>query len=316
LEEFLDYATWFQRLGAPDVDQRAVREVARADGAFLVTLQDGEQLESSRVIVAAGVAPFGRRPEVFRSLSPSRVSHASDHADLGSFAAKRVVVIGAGQSALESAALLNERRTQVEVLARTSVVTWLGADHQPTHDTRSVRVPIPPPPTAVGGRLSGWIAAMPDVFRRVPDGLQQWTSSRCIRPAASSWLRPRLTEVTISCGRSTTRAEERNGSVWLQLDDGSERVVDHVLLGTGYAVDVTRYAFLSRELIAQVDTVAGYPRLRPGLESSVAGLHFIGAPAAWSFGPTMRFVVGTWYAAPAVTRRALDRRQPPLRFAF
>jgi hypothetical protein len=30
----------------------------------------------------------------------------------------------------------------------------------------------------------------------------------------------------------------------------------------------------------------------------------------------MRFVVGTWYAAPAVTRRVLGRRQRPLATAF
>jgi hypothetical protein len=102
----------------------------------------------------------------------------------------------------------------------------------------------------------------------------------------------------------------------VRLDDGSERVVEHVLLGTGYKIDVTRYAFMEPELSAQVETVGGYPRLTSGLESSVAGLHFLGAPAAFSFGPVMRFVVGTSYAAPAVTLSALGRRQRPFKFAF
>jgi hypothetical protein len=60
----------------------------------------------------------------------------------------------------------------------------------------------------------------------------------------------------------------------------------------------------------------GYPVMGAGLESSVPGLHFMGAAAAYSFGPIMRFVVGTWYAAPAVARRAAGRRQPPISFAF
>jgi len=34
----------------------------------------------------------------------------------------------------------------------------------------------------------------------------------------------------------------------------------------------------------------------------VAGLHFLGAPAAWSFGPLMRFVAGTEFASGAVVR--------------
>jgi hypothetical protein len=56
--------------------------------------------------------------------------------------------------------------------------------------------------------------------------------------------------------------------------------------------------------------------LGPGLESSVPGLHFMGAPAARSFGPIMRFVVGTWYSAPALARRAAGRCQPPISFSF
>jgi hypothetical protein len=52
------------------------------------------------------------------------------------------------------------------------------------------------------------------------------------------------------------------------------------------------------------------------LESSVAGLHFTGALAAESFGPVMRFVVGTAYTAPALTQGVLGRRRPLLRWAF
>jgi hypothetical protein len=84
---------------------------------------------------------------------------------------------------------------------------------------------------------------------------------------------------------------------------------DHILLGTGFRVDVTRYSFLSPELIRELDLLGGYPRLGAGLESSVPGLHFVGAPATLSFGPLMRFVVGTWHAAPAVARSILGRRQ-------
>jgi hypothetical protein len=111
-------------------------------------------------------------------------------------------------------------------------------------------------------------------------------------------------------------AQPSNGNVSVSLADGSERTYDHVLLGTGYEIDVSRYPFLAPELADQIELEGGYPRLRAGLESSVPGLHFLGAPAAHTFGPIMRFVVGTWYAAPAVTRRVVGRRQRPLATAF
>ena len=319
LEEFIDYGSWFQRRAAPHLDPRKVTEVARRNVAFQVTLADGKLLDASRVIVAAGLSPFVYRPEPFAELSASACSHAYEHADLAGFAGRRVAVIGSGQSALESAALLHETGATVEVLARAPSIYWLHeGDEQPsaagTPDGH--RVSIAPPPTDVGGRLTGWIAAAPDVFRRVPRSFQPTVSFRCIRPAGAGWLRSRLIDVPISCGCEVRAAEDRGGAVTLRLTDGSTRTTDHVLLGTGYRIDVRRYPFLAPELADELELDAGYPVLGPGLESSVAGLHFMGAPAAASFGPIMRFVVGSWYAAPAVARRAADRRQPPLSFAF
>jgi predicted ATP-grasp superfamily ATP-dependent carboligase len=314
LDEFIEYASWFQRRAVPDLDVRRVARVARADGRFLVGLEDGAQLEASGVVVAAGLGPFGRRPAPFEFLPHSVVSHSSDHSDLAVFAGKRVVVVGGGQSALESAALLSERDAEVEVLARAPGIKWLRDDTEPPTGRARARSLLPP--TGVGGMLTGWVAAAPDAFRRTPCQVGPWISRRCIAPAGSGWLRPRVGQVTISCGRFAVRAEPRNGGVWLLLNDHSERVVDHVVLGTGYEIDVAAYPFVDPELATQIDSVGGYPRLGPGLESSVAGLYFLGAPAAFSFGPLMWFVIGTWYAAPALALRLLGHRQPPIRFSF
>jgi hypothetical protein len=123
--------------------------------------------------------------------------------------------------------------------------------------------------------------------------------------------------VRISVQRSVVEAREgADGRVALTLDDASHRVVDHVLLGTGYAIDVRRYPFLSPGIISELALADGSPVLGPGLESSIPGLHFVGAPAADSFGPLMKFVVGSWYAAPAVTRRVLGRLQLPVHRSF
>jgi hypothetical protein len=94
-----------------------------------------------------------------------------------------------------------------------------------------------------------------------------------------------------------------NGSqLRLQLDDGTERFVDHALLATGFKVDVLQYPFLSPSLSQQLRTVNGYPVLKPGLESSVPGLHFVGKPAAWSFGPLLGFVSGAEFASTELVR--------------
>lgn len=315
LEEFVEYAMWFQRHAVPELDRRRVAALSRDDRAFSVVLEDGTELTAARVVVAAGLAQFARRPEPFAALPRTHASHTFDHTELAPFAGQRVLVVGAGQSALESAALLSEAGARVELLIRANGIRWLWS--------RNTDEPSPAPdpgwaspPTDIGDPLNGWVAAVPDLFRRLPAVLRERIAYRCIRPAGSGWLRPRLRTVNVSLGRRALGAELSGGQVRLALDDSSERVVDHVLLGTGYALDVARYPFLAPELASEIAVAGGYPLLGPGLESSVPGLHFVGAAAAISFGPVMRFVVGTHYAAPAVARRALGRAQPPARFSF
>ena len=318
-EQFIDYGRWFARRVVPEIDTRRVSSVARAGTKFRLRLEDGEELAASRVIVAAGLVPFMYRPEPFASLPSSVMSHAYDHDDLAGFAGRRVAVVGSGQSALECAALLHEHAAEVEVLARADAVHWLPDDTLPAVAATGFawRPSVPLPPTDVGGVVSGWAAAVPDVFRRLPAARQTDLAFRAIRPAGSGWLRPRLSDVPITCGVTVDEAVVRDGGVRLRLGDGSSRTVDHVLLGTGYRVDARRYPFLEGEVAGSLTLAgSGYPVLGPGLESSVPGLHFMGAAAAHSFGPIMRFVVGTWYSAPAVARRVAGRRQPPISFAF
>jgi cation diffusion facilitator CzcD-associated flavoprotein CzcO/predicted ATP-grasp superfamily ATP-dependent carboligase len=320
LEEFVEYGRWFQRTAVPDLDRRRVASITRDGETFRVTVDGGDSVAASRVIVAAGLGPFMHCPEPFAALPAAVRSHSYEHSDLAGFAGLRTAVIGSGQSALESAALLHEAGAGVEVVARAPSIRWLAELRGEVPARRSVgqvlKESVSLPPTDVGGRLNGWIAAAPDVFRAVPESFHPTISYRCIRPAGAGWLRPRLADVAMSLGRSVLSARVEGDAVQLSLTDGSTRTVDRVLLGTGFRIDVRRYPFLSDELIADVEVADGYPVLRPGLESSVAGLHFVGAPAAYSFGPVMRFVVGSWYAAPAIARRAAGRRQPPVSFSF
>jgi hypothetical protein len=316
LAEFLEYGHWFQTRVAPDLDPRKVSRVERASEGFRLVLEDGEQVDARRVVVAAGLFPFAYRPAPFDSLPSSvdsLVSHSSEHSDLSRFAGQDMLVVGRGQSALESAALLHESGASVEIVTRSPAINWLGPP--PNGDGPDVPSRLIPP-TDVGGRVTGWVAAIPDIWRHTPTRFRPEISFRCIRPAGAVWLIPRLADVPVTAKRLVSAVEATDGRALVRLDDGSELVADHVLLGTGYKIDVARYPFLAPELAESLDLVDGYPKLTRGLESSVPGLHFIGAPAALSFGPVMRFVAGTWYAAPALSRRIAGKRDLPLRRSF
>ncbi|HEY6771147.1 MAG TPA: FAD-dependent oxidoreductase [Solirubrobacterales bacterium] len=314
IESYIEYADWFRRVAAPDVDQRRVQHVDRVDGGFSLRLDDGGEVAADRVVVAAGLEPFAWRPSPLGDLPPELVSHTSDHADLTTLAGRRVMVVGAGQSALESAAILHEVGAEVEIVSRAPGIVWLAPEERT--DVRGRMTQLMMPPTGVGGMGSGWIAAAPELFRWMPQKMRPEITRRCIAPKGSDWLRPRLADVPMDTGRAIAEASPSESGVRVVLDDGTVRDPDHVLLGTGYAVDVTRYPFLSPQLNRDLDVAGGYPVMRPGFESSVPGLHFVGAAGTLSFGPVMRFVVGTWYAAPALTRKIIGRRQRVVRLSY
>ena len=317
LHDFIDYAEWYREQVAPDLDRRKVERIEGEGDAFRLVLSDGEEVLAERVGVAAGIAPFPRIPLELASLPRELVSHSSQHSDLSHFRGRRVAVLGAGQSALESAALLKESGAEVHVIHRKPAIKWLGGPPSPGgKKKRRRRLKLSVAPTDLGGPKASWLSASPDIFRRFPRSFQETIAFRAIGPAGGHWLRDRVEGIPIAAGRSLEAVKAQNGNLKLTLSDGSDLEVDHLLLGTGYEIDVRKYEFLGTELADAIKTVDGYPVLGPGLESSVPGLHFLGAPAAYSFGPVMRFVTGTWYTAPAFTLRVLGRRQPLVRWSF
>ncbi len=211
------------------------------------------------------------------------------------FSGKRVIVIGAGQSALESAALLHETGAEVEVVAKIPGLRWIGM-HSWLHHMGPISKMLYSKHDVGPAGISRLVAS-PKLMSYVPLAARDKIRVRAVRPAGSRWLPARLAKVKLTTGHSVLRAESLGKEARLTLDDGSERRVDHVLMGTGYDVNISKYEFLSEELVKNVEQFGGYPKLQSGLCSSVPGLHFIGATAARSFGPLLYFVAGTEFAS-------------------
>ena len=307
LETFIGYGQWFQSQLLPDLDEREITSVRRIDGGFAITLENGGDFRAERVVVAAGIEPFQKIPAVFAGLPPAQVSHCYQGCDVGAFRGRRVAVIGAGQSALESAALLDERGAKVELIAKIRELRWIG-QHPWLHRLGPLSSMLYSPHDVGPAGISRLVAA-PNVVRQIPLGLRDKIRTRAVRPAGSRWLPARLSGVQLTTGRFVTQANCGKDEIELKLDDGSRRHVDHVLLGTGYTVDIGRYRFLSAGVLRQVSVMDGYPRLRSGFASSVSGLHFTGATAARTFGPLLYFVAGTEFASRELTTRIEKTRR-------
>lgn len=308
LEKFVAYGEWFQRQAVPDVDRRAVRLIDTAGNGFRLELADGGTLSADRVVVATGLLNQDYWPAPFQNLPRALVSHASEHADLSRFRGKHVAVIGRGQSACESAALLNEAGAAVEMISH-GPIHWLGVSTNGTGKTLRRRLrEMLASPSEVGPFPLSWLVEMPGLVRLLPPQMRGEFTRRCLKPGATGWLKPRFTGIVCNAGRVITGARVLGDRVALDLDNAA-RTFDHVLLGTGYRIDISRIGILAPQLLERIARADGSPVLAPGFESSVPKLHFVGCYAVKSFGPLLRFIAGASYAARAIADAA--RRLAP-----
>ena len=307
LEEFVAYGRWFQQRAVPNLDTRMVACVEAASRGFRLSLDDGEVVGARHVVIAAGLANQEFRPVEFRGLPAEVVSHTCEHDNFRQFRGKQVAVIGRGQSACESAVLLKEVGADVEIVCR-GPIHWLGVPSADEQSQLRWRVrELLTAPSAIGPFPFNWAAELPGLTRHLPLESRKWFSDRALRAGAARWLLPRFDGIRINTGRTIAGTRIQSGHVQLQLDEGISKC-DHVLLATGYRIDISKIGVLAPGLLERIARIDGSPRLSRGFETNVAGLHFVGASAVASFGPMMRFIAGSGYAARNVTRAVLTGR--------
>jgi len=289
---FIDYGLWFQQHAVPEVDPTHVQLLNSEDGGFQVELTDGRSVRASRAVVAVGIDSFEHVPALACRLPASLASHTREHREFSRFSGASVAVVGGGQSAIESAALLNEAGARVELIAR-GRLRWLKL-----HDYRGPGRQILYAPSDVGPPGLNWLLHFPLAFRLLPASIRSAITRRAVRPAGARWLIERVVgHVRLTTHTSVVEAIPDARGVYLDLSDGTKRLVDHVVLGTGYRPAVEKLPFIASSLRDRIRQRGGFPVLNRWLESSVPGLHFVGALADGSYGPICRFVSGADVAA-------------------
>ena len=299
LERFLDYADWYIKQLVPDVSDVKATEIKAMNGGFRVAFADAEPVAARRVVIATGVLPHFYIPGELSSLPSELVSHTADHRQFNQFRGRRVAIVGAGSSALEAAALLHEAGGEAQLVVR--------CPDSPIWGTRAL--PLTPLVRLRNNKLcEGWKCPLwnsPTAFRRLPEDMRVEKARTVLGPLGAWWLRPRVEGVIEILGKTHVRGAEPRGSGVRLLLDGPSRSsldVDHVIAGTGFRVDLARLAFLPEDLRARITTRGGYPVLSRLGESTVPGLYFVGAPAAFGLGPSMRFIAGTHNVAGRLAR--------------
>ena len=306
IKDFADYGLWFQQRQVDWVETVDVVRVARRNEDFAVTLENGESVSASRVVIATGLAGFANIPAELAPLGPELVQHTSTIGRFADFRGHDIAVIGAGQSALEATALLHEVGARAQLIIRKPSISWMRRVSSNRNLWQRIRSPI----SELGTGPKAWaLTKFPGAMHLTPAPLRIHFVKTHLPPEGAWWLRARVEQqVPLHCGTKLTSARSVGGRAMLRLRNTQDRTefdlaADRVIVGTGYDVDVDRLSFLDRGLRSEVARIEKAPKLNATFESSVPGLYFIGPASAMSFGPLFRFVAGTAYTSKIVSRR-------------
>jgi thioredoxin reductase len=305
-DRFLAYADWFAEQLVPDVRDETVTAVSAVDGGFRVTFANAAPVFARQVVVATGVIPYHYIPAELAGLPAELVTHTAQHQDLSVFKGRQVAVVGAGQSSLETAALLHEIGASVQVIARRPKVSW--NDPNPRELRLADHFTRPVTQLCEGWRCYFWNT--PNAFRMLPENYRITKARTVLGPSGSWWLKDRVDGVVdVVTGHSIREATARGSGVRLVLDGPGQSLLDadHVIAGTGFRVDLARLPFMTESLRLAVKSLNGHPVVSRSGQTSVPGLYFCGAPTVLSIGPSARFIAGTHTLA-APLARSLARR--------
>jgi cation diffusion facilitator CzcD-associated flavoprotein CzcO len=303
---FISYGLEFQRRYVPQLENVLVTSIIPGSQGFELTTSTGEIFRATRVVVATGIMNFTNLPSVLAGLPEKLVTHSSQHSDLDKFKGRRVAVLGAGASAFDTAALLLQAGADVELIARRLTIDFQAPPVEPRSLVQRIKAPR-------SGLGTGWRSRMctdiPLVFYQLPRSLRHRAVERHLGPAPCWFIRDTVEgHVTTHLGATLIGAEIMGDRIRIaftqQRDHVSKSIeVDHIIAATGYRIAVSRLKFLDDRIQSRVRKVADAPILDRHFQSTIDGLYFIGAIAAYNFGPLLRFAYGANYVAKRVAAR-------------
>jgi len=302
-ETFVAYGLEFQKRFVPDLEQTTIMAVQQSDKGFQLKTSQGETVRARKVILAVGITHFSYLPPFLGDLSQQFVTHTHQHNDLSSFEGKRVAVIGAGASAVDIAALLNECGAEVHLVARRKAIAF----HTPSKEPRPFLKKITSPRSGLGpGWRSRLCTDVPLGFRFIPRKYRFRIVQRHLGPAPGWFVRDKVVDrFPLHLGVTLKNVAVENDHVKISFTDCKGRdqqlCVHHVIGGTGFKVAVSKLKFLDESLRQRISTFEDTPALSSNFESSVPGLYMVGIASANSFGPLTRFAFGAKFTAKRIS---------------
>ena len=283
--QWMDYLRWYRAVLGLDVnnDHRILDIDPQGDHVVLkIDQPDGlETVRARHVVLATGRDGLGGPvvPDVADRLPRSHWAHSSDEYDYGLLKGKRVAVIGAGASAMDSAGTaLEAGAASVELLIRRTEIPRINYGMAMGN------------PGSVHGMCN-----LPDAWRW---SFHSFVAGKQVPPPHLSVLRvSRHPNAFFRTGCALTGASMAGDAVRLETVQGPVEV-DFVIFATGFRVDWAQRPFLGR--IAEVVRTWGDRLAETGLpEDADRHPDLLAMP---DLGPAFEFLPRDGAALPGIER--------------
>ncbi len=303
VETFCAYGEAFQKRFVPMLDERPVAKLDRDPDGYSLRLRDGTAVTANRVVIATGIGSFPFTPPELAPIAGSLCSHSIEHHSLDRFTGQDVLIIGGGASGVELAGLVSAKGSHVTVVTRQDRIPFCNPPRR-----RSPWEKVSAPETGLG---TSWrsvaCVTAPMLFYQLPRAFRHMVVRKHLGPAPGWTSRAEVERnVAVKFGANLVRSGVRDGRARVAFagGDGTPFAIeaDHVIAATGFKVDMRRLGFISPRIMASLALEDTTPMLSRYFETSVPGLFTIGAMAANSFGPLLRFAYGAGFASRRLSR--------------
>ncbi len=263
VKEYRSYLNWMLDDLPYKITPHYLKNLTKPNGSFQAELDTGEILKAQQVVIATGVAHHLNIPAEF--CEGTNVIHSYDVPRIEALEGLRVLVVGAGQSAAEAMEVCQHNGNQVEWYYRT----------EPRYYSEPLDLPK---------WIFDLVVKSAGLFRHLP---------------------PKLIKTMFSIFSATTMTPD-NKSKLAGITQHSVKPplenYDHIITATGYRYSLKHMDFLDQGLRNSLEMTADMPRIDKNFMSSLADLYFIGPSTEVFFGPPMKFMIGSQYVAPRLSK--------------
>lgn len=248
--EVISYLNTYAQTFALNISTgKKVTEVLKAKELFIIKTEEGEIFKAKTIISATGSFDSPNLPEIMGTESfVGEITHSSQYYNPERYANKRVIVVGAGNSAVQIAYEL--RKTSKVTLATRNTIKFI-------------------PQTILRKDIHYWFNLI---------GLDYFPYGKKLSLNNSVLDRNQYKPAIINNNpnrRDMFVSINKDGVIW---ESGEEEKVDAIIFATGYHPNVN-YLFPLQGALDE----KGEPVQKEGVSTSSKGLYFVGLPGQRSF---------------------------------